>query len=196
MMPYFKKPHSPVETISRYIRRTLPLRGHMIECGVYFGGTMIALLNRFQDDLRASSKKLYGCDTFGGVHPIFDPTNTSVHRDCDPTDLILHIDRSGFRDVAKLLFGYVDVTLPFYLSNEQFSFVWVDVDTYHGTTFCLDFMKERMVPGGIIGVHDYEVSWSKDTIDTAVSEAFLSPLDDRFEMVGKEDASVFFMRRP
>jgi hypothetical protein len=185
---------SPYALVSSHIKSVLPFHGNVIECGVWRGGTTLRIAMEFGDELRKEGKKLYGCDTFGATHPALCMDGSSdIHIDARPVDLVVKLYEEKLLDFVQLVFGHVEVTLDAFLSKEKFSFAWLDVDSYHGTMFAAKWLKDRMVPGGIIGFHDYHASWSSNTVDAAVDRSIGS--DDSFSIIDEREISVFFRKK-
>jgi hypothetical protein len=59
---------------------------------------------------------------------------------------------------VKFIEGRIEETLPKFAQDfpdEKFILAYVDVNTYKSTTEALDFLRNRMLPGGLIVIDDY-----------------------------------------
>lgn len=128
------------------------LAGDVAECGVGFGH-LTFMLDSF---VRAENKKLFAFDTYTGLP--YDDTIKGDHM-CKAGEMNCGVD---FFDVFDELedtsiipvSGLVEETLLGH-SGRKFCFVWIDMDVYHPTSFAYRFFESRVVPGGVIGFHDY-----------------------------------------
>ena len=138
--------------------QTRKVPGDIIELGTYKGGsTIIMALFLKQIGL---NKHIFACDTFKG-HPYDDlPVHPHKHRKGDYSDTsIQYVSQKflkyGVINSITIVEGLFEETLPKKLSNQQFSFAFIDCDLYKSTKFCLNFLIPRIAPNGIIALHDY-----------------------------------------
>ncbi len=153
-----------INILLRMIVRTKNLEGDIAECGVFQGGSLVAMgLYLRQQGIK---KLIYGFDSFGG----FDPE--SVKRDLQlggaPND---ERHERGFRETSeetvlakvnrfrltniKLIPGYFSHSLRKFSQPTSFCFVHLDVDLYDSYHECLEFFYPRMVSGGIVLLDEY-----------------------------------------
>lgn len=139
------------------LKKTLELDGDVVEFGCYEGDTSVLLA----DILRNSPNKwLYLYDSFEGL-----PAKTSEDNSADgwrfkagelkaSADTVRHkfrkyalpepvITKAWFEDLQ-------DSDLP-----ERISFALLDGDFYQSIKTSLKLVANRVVPGGVIAVHDY-----------------------------------------
>jgi hypothetical protein len=126
------------------------LPGDMAEVGVYQGASAKLLCGAKGD------KHLHLFDTFEGS-PKASQYDGAAHSEKQYT--------CSLESVRAYLRGYENV--HFYkgrfpesagpLKNRRFSFVHFDLGLYEGTLACLDFFYPRMLPGGVMLLHDYSL---------------------------------------
>ena len=164
--------NSHIEFMLSLIEKCLKegLNGDVIECGVYKGGSCLRIAKRMKK-LR-SRKKLYALDTFGG-HPYDDLQNM-------PKKLISEVYDKKIPKQLKTLYNDVNLEeikntfLKENLDNtiflkglfeesfkkiedKKFCFAHVDADSYLSVKQCIEFLKPRIVHGGIILFDDYNM---------------------------------------
>ncbi|HTX92664.1 MAG TPA: TylF/MycF/NovP-related O-methyltransferase [Anaerolineales bacterium] len=57
------------------------------------------------------------------------------------------------------------------VKNKKFSFVHLDVDLYQSMRDCLEFFHPRLLPGGVILAHDYQMPGVRDAISGYVKKS-------------------------
>jgi len=154
------------------------LPGDVFELGVYKGASLLRLAT-FRNSLENDhSRKIVGFDAFGK----FPTKNLSMSED---SDFITHfesvggdgldrneleqlIDAKGFRNL-ELCAGNVFDTLPEYLNENpqtRVAFLHLDMDVREPTTFALESLWDRVVPGGLVVLDDYSaVAGETDAVD-------------------------------
>lgn len=154
----------------------IDLPGHVLECGVYKGASMIRLAT-YRDMLESSySRKIIGFDAFGK----FPSQNDSHDKEfiqrfeSDGGDGISVDELSrvlSYKDILnyELVKGDVKKTVPQYLHNNpelKIALLHIDVDVYKPTADILNFLFEVVVKGGIIMLDDYAaVSGATKAVD-------------------------------
>jgi len=133
------------------------LEGDIAELGVYQGDSALLL------KLMAPDKTLHLFDTFEGF-PKNDLTNESGEA---ATYTPQHFADTSLEKVKARFKGFDNFKCyPGQFSEQcqtvkdvKFCFVSLDVDLAQPTAQGLDFFYERLVPGGVIIVHDYNHKW-------------------------------------
>ena len=134
--------------------------GEYVELGVHRGLTL-----RFIHRCMDSARMLYGFDTFTG----FDKRDIEAERKINKH----HWSEGGFLPTSagevgkfvgggkhpanlELVVGWFPETfgLPAF-TNMRWQFAHIDMDLYQPTKAALDLLWPRMVPGGVVMVHDY-----------------------------------------
>jgi O-methyltransferase len=138
------------------VEQAAKLPGHLIEVGVWRGGTG-ALIAR-KAALCGIRETVYLCDTFAGIvksganDPVFrngDLANTSQHY----VETLL-LERLQLQNVCILPGVFPDESgQP--LEDKQFRLCHMDVDVYHSAKDITEWIWERMVVGGMIIYDDY-----------------------------------------
>lgn len=165
----------------------LDLPGDVFELGVYKGVSLIRFCT-FRALLESEdSRKVIGFDSFGqfprerislsddlGFIDCFEGTaGDGLSQD----DLSALLDGKGFRNY-QLIKGNVFDTVPDYLKNNphiKLSLVHLDMDVKEPTEFALDILFERLVPGGLLVVDDYNaVAGATEAVDLFVNKNRLS----------------------
>ncbi|MTI43562.1 macrocin-O-methyltransferase TylF [Roseibium hamelinense] len=143
------------------------LPGHVFELGVYKGAS-ITRLATFRDALENDfSRKIVGFDAFGE----FPTDGLQVE---DDLKFIKEFEGKGGHGLAieelkalledksfenfELVRGNVFDTLPAYLEKHpetRLAFLHLDMDVKEPTDFALELLYDRIVPGGLIVLDDY-----------------------------------------
>jgi hypothetical protein len=128
--------------------------GNVAEAGVFRGDFAKEINNVFPD------KTLYLFDTFEGF-PAEDVaretiTSNSKQGYYDFTSEQLVFEKLTHRGKAVICKGYFPQSaLNVVADNERFCFVNLDLDLYQPTYAGLKFFWDKMLPGGVILIHDY-----------------------------------------
>ena len=170
--------------------KTHDLPGDVIELGVAKGDTAFPLANLMQ--IMRANKKLYACDTFTGI-----PYDDAIVSDamCKKGEINCG---NVFKDVLNIrkdpnivcVEGLIENTLVPQLGINKFCFAWVDLDLYQSTSFGYKFLEDRMVPGGIIGFHDYKF-FRCPGIERVVDQELNR---QKYKEIFNEHTCVFFRR--
>jgi len=144
----------------------------MIECGVWKGGSMMAVAKMLIN--LKSERDLYLIDTFSGMTPpkdidvqldgngdiIHNATNELVSFDAQdvPLDQVKNNMYDTGYNKEKIFFikGDVKNTLPKFSSN-SISLLRLDTDYYESTHYELKYLFPKLVKGGVLIIDDYDV---------------------------------------
>ena len=141
------------------------LPGHVVECGVYKGTSLIRFCT-FRDMLESShSRRIIGFDAFGQF---------PVQGDEEDRRFISHFEGQGGPGVSlsdmqaviehkrlqncELIEGDICQTVPAYVETHpelKIALLHVDVDVYDPTMTILRELYDRVVPGGLVVMDDY-----------------------------------------
>lgn len=143
--------------------------GSMAEVGTFRGGTA-KLICEVKGD-----KPFHVFDTFEGL-PASSEADRGVHRE--------HQYTCGLENVQAYLKGYENVQFHKGLfpdsaadvPEQDYCFAHFDVDLYEGTKGCLEYFYPRMIPGGVMISHDYDIL-------AGVQQAFREFLEDKPEEI-------------
>ena len=149
----------PLEARNNFVKsfasicRQMGLIGSVTEAGVFQGDFSVVINKCFPES------KMYLFDTFEG----FAASDVSVEGengfsdskagDLSQTSEEMVMSRLPNPTVCEIRKGYFPATAE--NINDRFMFVNLDMDLYTPTKAGLEFFYEKMVPGGIIVIHDY-----------------------------------------
>ncbi|HXF94296.1 MAG TPA: TylF/MycF/NovP-related O-methyltransferase [Nitrospiraceae bacterium] len=141
-----------------------PAVWYAAECGVYQGHALIALGMLARES--GLPVHLYGLDTFEGLPELSQTDLELLPADSGCRDRVLfadtsldsvqrRIDEKGLTQYITLVQGRFEDTLRM-LPERRFFFVSIDCDLYRAHLTCLEYFYDRMIPGGIIYLDDYD----------------------------------------
>jgi len=145
------------------------LDGDVIECGVYKGGSSFQIAKKMKS--LESNKTLFALDTFEG-HPYDDVEDmpkelaSQVYKKKEPKKakgLLKDVDLNEIKnhfakenlDNTVFLKGLFEDSFK-KISDKKFCFAHIDADFYLSVKQCIEFLKNRMIPNGIIVFDDYD----------------------------------------
>lgn len=148
----------------RTLQQAMQLRGDLVECGVFRGGTALLAAQT------APTRRLHLFDTFEGM-----PATANTER-FSPGDF----GRTSLQTVRNLLAPYPKVQFHPGVIPQTFTgldvpaiaFAHVDVDLYQSVADCIAWIYPRLVPGGYMIFDDYGFP-SCSGARAAVDEAFV-----------------------
>ncbi len=150
------------------------IEGDIVECGVWRGGSMMAVAHRLLA-LGDSSRRLYLFDTFEGMT---QPTEKDIAFTGEPAQRLMaasgQMDNETLRwcyapleevrkavlgtgyDASKVVFvkGKVEETIPA-AAPARIALLRLDTDWYESTRHELEHLYPRLVAGGVMIVDDY-----------------------------------------
>jgi hypothetical protein len=164
-------PPEKIQALLSCLQNTLGTPGDLIECGVYRAGNTLLIA----DALKASgsTKIIHGFDSFAGMPEAQSqdalPTGEIVYHEgvlAHTSLAMVQVKMKVFGHQDRVIFhqGFFQDTMPEAISDDaRFSFVMIDCDQYAGTKFCLEFLYDKVNPGGMILIDDY---FSAENFDT------------------------------
>jgi O-methyltransferase len=139
-------------------------KGDMAEIGVYKGGTARIIAKS------CPRKRVHLFDTFAGMPEV----NSAIdcHKKGDFSDTSLELVSNFLSDCSNVVFhpGFFPGTAV-NQKDQEFCFVYIDVDIYSSAKDCLNFFYNKLTPGGVIVFDDYK-SRSCSGIKMAIDEFF------------------------
>ena len=155
--------------IADVLRQIEHVPGALAECGVYKGGILRLLAERYP------ARTVYGFDTFAGL-PAEMHQPGEPHKVGDFADTSIEVVRASVSDLLNVrivpgLFPDSAQSIQF----ERFAFVHLDMDFYASTRAALAWLLTRMAPGGVIVLDDYEWPYCPG-VSRAVAELGLVPV--------------------
>lgn len=149
-------------------KKILDLPGTVAEFGVYKANSLIRWLTLRDVYESQTSRKILGFDSYGdfpgeGIEAVESDVDfiPSFHNigggslSLEQVDWVLK--EKGFRNY-ELVKGDVRETLVDYLKkspHEQFCLINLDMDVYEPTAYVLDMLLERVIPGGVVIIDDF-----------------------------------------
>ena len=196
-----------VDAVRYCLRRELP--GAFVECGVWRGGSVLAMILTLQD-AGVTDRDVYLYDTFEGMSaptehdtsaldpPALDTWNEAQSRGETPwdeafgpsafneDDVRRHVLSSGYpAERVHFIRGKVEDTIPGVVP-ETIALLRLDTDWYESTRHELEHLYPRLAPAGILIIDDYG-HW--DGARRAVDEYFErhgpAPLLHRIDYTGR-----------
>jgi O-methyltransferase len=156
---------SSVKIVFCLIEETRHVEGSIAECGVYRGGSLLAL--GLYIEQHGLERSVFGFDSFEGFDATVatdialggpDPKN---HRriggfsDTSLESVQKRIKALGLAETVKLVPGYFNETLPNF-GDTNFSFVHLDCDLYQSYMDCMTFFYPRMPSGAVVLFDEYD----------------------------------------
>jgi hypothetical protein len=145
----------PYEAFMIYsiVKTQTSLEGDLAEVGVYQGGSAKLICEV------KKGKKLYLFDTFTGLPEVSDDDTHFGEKHWHENEF----NNTSVESIKRILNKYDNVHIikgifpesGKEIVDEKFCFVHLDVDLYKSTIDSLRFFFPKMVPGGIILIHDY-----------------------------------------
>lgn len=161
---------SLTQFISRYeiFKRVLHVQGSIVECGVLFGGGLMAFaqLSAILEPVN-NQRKVIGFDTFSGFPDLHEadrvglsahlrPSGFAVDTFDDLKEAVRLFDANRFLGhipKVKLIRGDARETIPRYLEENPHTIVsllYLDFDIYEPTKVALEHFLPRIPRGGIV----------------------------------------------
>lgn len=185
---------SPVSRIAKSLahyeiyKKIINLPGHIVECGVFKGASLIRLATFRSMYENESSRKIIGFDAFG-LFP-----RSKVEKESEDNKFIDHFESVGGDGIPKeelekvfkykgianveLIKGDILKTLPEYTSKHpelKISLLHIDVDVYEPTKVILNELFDKVVKGGVIMLDDYgTVAGETMAVDEFIKEKNLT----------------------
>ena len=140
----------------RVVRRGIP--GHVVECGVYRGGSAIVLAERL---LRGSpGREMWLFDVFTGMPAPGDQDPAEAWDDVgkfvsSPDVVRANMEAAGLAtDRVHIVRGMFEETVRGF-RPPPIAFLHLDCDWYDPVKLCLDTFFDAVSPGGVVVLDDY-----------------------------------------
>lgn len=174
--------HYPLYEILLDATQSIP--GTFIEFGVYAGYTFRVIYER----ARLYGKKAIGVDSFIG-HP--EIRRKEEKEWCKPGKYSVG-GSATFRKTfpeALCIEGFIPAVLS-EINDIRIAFAHIDLNLYDSTMDALCFAWQRLLPGGILVGHDFDLS-----VNIGSASAYRDWMKlEGIEYVGVEESSVFFKK--
>ncbi|MDA3943739.1 MAG: class I SAM-dependent methyltransferase [Bacteroidetes bacterium] len=170
------------------INKTIP-QGSMAELGVYQGDSARLL------HLMAPNRVLHLFDTFEGFREA-DLSNETGEAGSYKSH---HFADTSIGQVKNKLGNHPNIQLHkgnfaavcHKFADEQFAFVSIDVDLARPTDDGIRFFYPRLLPGGVMIIHDYNPKWRELM---HVVDVFLSEIPERPVLASDKDTSLIIVK--
>lgn len=138
------------------LKRVNDIEGEIAEVGSFQGGNALCSL-QFMTNLK--QKDYYIFDSFEGFPDVseHDPETCSKGDLKIETTLQEVLDTFSKFPNAKVIKGFVPKTFSMIPEEEKFSLVFYDCDLYQPALDTFSCFWDKIVPGGYLIIHDYEV---------------------------------------
>jgi hypothetical protein len=154
-------------------KRVLPVKGSIIECGVYGGFGLMAWANMSAVLEPANlTRRVYGFDTFEGfpsvgekdLNDVMRPEQGQLHSNSydELMELIAIYDSNRFLghvDKVHLIKGDVSKSIPEFIAHNKHlmvSLLFLDMDLYEPTRVAIEHFYPRMPKGAIIAFDELD----------------------------------------
>ena len=129
--------------------------GSVIEIGVWQGGTGALIAEQMKRC--GIQEKLFLCDTFSGCVKATSKDSLYVGGEHSDTseEIVQNLINSMNLDNVQILKGIFPDDTGDQVKEEKFRFCHVDVDIYQSAKDVVEWIWDKMVPGGIIVYDDY-----------------------------------------
>lgn len=163
-------------------KKVLDIKGSIVECGVYRGGTLMswALFSAIMEPANIT-RRIYGFDTFGGFPSVSKKDKNKLHNtnvgelSADSYGELLEIVKTydknrflGHVNKVELIKGPAEKTIPEFVKNNShlvISLLFLDFDLYAPTKVAIDNFYERIPKGGIIAFDELDNPiWPGETL--------------------------------
>lgn len=179
------------------------IQGDFVECGVWRGGSMMAVARTLVDS-GVTDRNLHLFDTFDGMSPpTTDDFNVygesaeellaksekktrSVWAYCALDEVVNNVKSTGYPlERISFIKGKVEDTIPGQ-APAQIALLRLDTDWYESTYHELLHLYPRLSPGGILIIDDYgHWAGARKAADTYFAEHDLKPLLHRIDGTGR-----------
>ncbi|MDC0628553.1 TylF/MycF family methyltransferase [Pelagibacteraceae bacterium] len=164
---FYSDPSRIKKIICHYeiLKKTAKVSGHIVECGVFKGNSLIRFLI-FREQMGNNKKKcVYGFDVFGKFPKQANIKDNNFAKKHDK-EIGLGFQYNKINQILKkkkfknfkLIKGPVENTLDAFLKKNKslkISFLHLDLDVYKPTFYALNKLYNRVSRGGIILLDDY-----------------------------------------
>ena len=147
-------PADSVYMLTALAQKSLILPGHVMEAGVWKGGTAKVLLHLIREHSKLNQKDLFLFDSFEGMKNTTAEVDRHLVGDFSDTSSESVQQFLGKDERVHYRKGWIPETFGG-LESKSFCFAHIDLDLYQSVKDCLEFAYPRMSKGGIIVLDDY-----------------------------------------
>ena len=171
-------------SIAKYKEEIQSIDGDIVECGVWRGGMSIYLTKLFEN------KKIWVCDSFEGCQNPEEGKYSFDHEThslgmyaCSLEEVQDNFKKYNALDLKRVEFlkGWVrDTLIPEVCPIEKIALLRIDVDSYSATLEVLDYLYDKISPGGMIIFDDISGIESASAIRTFMSRGYSLEIKNPF----------------
>ena len=194
--------YSLIESVRHIIRNDIP--GDFLECGVFKGGSMMAVALTLLS-MGVKDRKLWLFDTYAGMpkpedidvnfrgkpaiekfskHRIDDESSTWVNVPLEDVQEAMNSTRYPEENINYVK-GMVEATIPGQ-APESLALLRLDTDWYRSTKHEMDHLYPRVASKGIVIIDDYAYfKGSKKAVDEYLEENKISPMLHRIDYAAR-----------
>jgi predicted O-methyltransferase YrrM len=152
-----------LDLLEQAVQKDLP--GDVLECGTYRGGSAVAMGAKLAE--LGSEKKLLAVDLFEDFRPqgVVTPADrqsriekarvTEKFAGSQYNRVVSVIKEKGLAGRVNVYRGPFSEVFPL-LADRTFCFAHVDADFYSSVRECIEFLQDRLTPGGIVLFDEYD----------------------------------------
>jgi hypothetical protein len=164
-------------------RRIVDLPGDVVECGVYKAASLVRWAT-FRDGLEAArARRIVAFDAFGAFprdavsgadDRAFIDRFEAAGDGLSPDEVRAVLEGKGLGENVRLVPGDVRATIPAWLREApatRIALLHLDMDVHEPTAFALEHLWDRVVPGGLLVIDDYNaVEGATRAVDAWLTE--------------------------
>lgn len=183
---------------------TAGIEGDIVECGVWKGGSMMAVAVTLQQ-LGDHSRKLHLFDTYTGMSEPSEKDvsfrgeaardTLTVHRESDPEfqwcgsafdEVRANMASTHYpMDQVVLVKGMVEETIP-HQAPSKIALLRLDTDWYESTRHELEHLFPRLADGGVLIIDDYgHWAGARQAVDEYIQKNNLAIMLNRLDYTGR-----------
>lgn len=180
-----------IYTLHKIVDLTANMDGDIVECGVFKGSTLFSIALLLKQ--RNINKKIYGLDSFEGL-PEMEDIDKGITKETfgntNYSTVCRGRDKLGLSNII-LIKGFFKDTLK-KLEGEKFILVHLDCDLYQSYKECLEFLYDKVLPGGYILFDEYSHG-AKKAIDEFLADK--KEKLDYFKGITRQEDVRYFIRK-
>ncbi len=149
--------------------QVLPVKGDFVECGVYRGFCSAVIAEYL--DFGKIKKIFYLYDTFEGIPEAYDSENRDEPEYAAPGIYESVVDRFSKYKNVRIVKGIVPDTFA-ETAPEKISLLHLDLNSSKSEVAALEFLFDRVSPGGLVVFDDY--GWAAYRAQRLAADEFVS----------------------
>lgn len=181
------------------------IEGDIVECGVWKGGSMMAVAETLLTTTAGADRELYLFDTFEGMPPptekdmdidgttaktLLDQSDKEIHESiwcCATLNIVQQalVSTNYPNDKIHYIKGMVEETIPGFVP-EKIALLRLDTDWYESTKHEMEHLFPRLSKGGVLIIDDYG-HWrgARKAVDEYLEKNNVKILLNRIDYTGR-----------